>query len=46
MYYILKGWEEDRPIKKKVLDELTHDVARLKHHKHDIVIRTDEVKAV
>lgn len=46
MYYILKGWEEKRPINKKVLDELTHDVARLKNHKHDIVIGTSEIKVV
>ncbi|GAW92436.1 hypothetical protein KKC1_15900 [Calderihabitans maritimus] len=41
MYQILRAWEEDRPVTKKAVDELQVEVARMKNHKHKIVLQTE-----
>lgn len=46
MYRILKGWEEDRPVTKKKLDELLVDMAKMKNHKHRITLDTEKAEAL
>lgn len=44
MYQILRKWEESRQIQNAEIDKLKIDMARMKNHKHEIVIQTGLVK--
>lgn len=45
MYSLLRGWEEDKTLMKSKLDKLDIDVGKLKHHRHKIVIDTQEAES-
>ena len=40
MYSILKGWEEDKMLKKSKIDKLEIEVDKLSNHKHNLVLET------
>jgi len=46
MYQILRGLEENKEINKAKIDKLEVEVRHLKHHDHDLILKTGEAKAV
>ena len=46
MYQILRGLEESKEVSKAKIDKLEVEVRQLKHHDHDLILKTGEAKAV
>ncbi|MCK8816326.1 hypothetical protein MWH28_02975 [Natroniella sulfidigena] len=41
MYHLLKGWEEDKKVRKIKLNKLEIEIDKLKNHHHNITLTTD-----